>query len=409
MFDMPSITKYGVLLTKRGLLLNLIFSAIFYVSYFVFFVYVPRCFIQSAGDLLMAQASFNVIIAITLIIASFLINRINKLRTVYACLILTSTLSVFLLFFSNIILRIVFISMIAVPFSVGQLAFLAYFWSLTVPEERGRVGGSIGFFSLLLHLIVYTTVATSLDFNSAVLLGMILSLGAFSVILLRPEKAVLTKKKGERGKYSEKRTIILYSVPWILFSLINATFAKNISFQILQQVPSSLYLFLTVLQAGAAIFGMLSGGLVADFFGRRVSLAFSLTLYGISSALAGIAGSFTVLYFVYITNGLSWGILIAMYSFVVWGDLANKENSAKMYAIGFIVFYVAQGIGLLPIGQMLQTPLIVSALVSCLLIFLSNIPIFLAPELLPSEFRERIQLKFHINAIKKIRQSRNQG
>ena len=194
-----------------------------------------------------------------------------------------------------------------------------------------------------------------------------------------------------------------------MFSLINVTLAKSISFHISQQVSSPSYLFLTVLQLVAAFFGALSGGVIADFFGRRASLVFSLTLYGVSSALAGIASSYAVLYFVYIANGLSWGILLAMYSFVVWGDLANKENSAKMYAIGFMIFYVSQVIGLLPFEQMLQTPLFVSALVSCLLIFLSNIPIFLAPELLPSDFREKIKLKLHITAVKKIRRTQNHG
>jgi MFS family permease len=256
---------------------------------------------------------------------------------------------------------------------------------------------------------MYTAVASSLDFNRAVFLGMGLSLGAFSVALLKPRKEVLTKNMDERGKYSEKRTVLLYSIPWLLFSLINVTFAKNISLHISQQVPSSFYVFLIVLQAVAAIFGTLGGGLIADFFGRRVSLAFSLTLYGISSALAGIANSYAVLYFVYVANGLSWGMLLAMYSFVVWGDLSNKKNSAKMYAIGFIIFYVAQGIGLLPIGQMLQMPLFESSLVSCILIFLSNIPIFLAPELLASDFRERIRLKWHMSAVKKIKRSQNQG
>jgi MFS family permease len=132
-------------------------------------------------------------------------------------------------------------------------------------------------------------------------------------------------------------------------------------------------------------------------------------LYGISSALAGISTNFALLYFVYFANGFSWGILLVMYTFVIWGDLSNKENCAKMYAIGFIVFYLTQGIGLLPLGQILQIPLVISSLGSCLLIFLSNIPIFLAPELLPSDFREKMRLKLHMSAVKKMKQSQNQG
>jgi MFS family permease len=278
-----------------------------------------------------------------------------------------------------------------------------------VPEERGRIAGLIGFVSLLFYLIIDIAVAGALDFSGTAMLGIILSLGTLAVILLRPKKAALTAKKDEIENYHEKRTVLLYLIPWILFSLINATLAKNISFHISQQVPSSLYLFLIVLQSIGTIFGALSGGVTADFFGRRVSLAFSLTLYGISSALAGIADNYTLLYFVYFANGLSWGILLVMYIFVIWGDLANKENCAKMYALGFIIFYLTQSIGLLPLELISQIPLVVSSLVSCLLIFLSNIPIFLAPELLSPDFRERIRLKVHMNAVKKIRKSQNQG
>jgi MFS family permease len=229
------------------------------------------------------------------------------------------------------------------------------------------------------------------------------------VIFLRPKKVILTAKREERGNYLEKRMILLYLIPWMFFTLINATLAKNISFHILQQVPYSLYLSLIVLQAIGTIFGALSGGVTADFFGRRVSLAFSLTSYGISSALAGIVNNPSLLYFVYFANGLSWGILLVMYTFVIWGDLSNKENCAKMYALGFTIFYLTQSIGLLPLELILQIPLVVSSLGSCLLIFLSNIPIFLAPELLSSDFRERIKLKLHMSAVKKIKQSRSQG
>jgi len=403
------ISKYGVLLTKRGLVINTILTFVFYTLYFVFSFYIPQQFVEAVDSRIIVQISFNFIVTITLLLTSFFIKRINKLHVIYACSIGISIITSFLFLASSDIFRVICIFAIATCFGIGQLEFLTYFWSLTAPEERGRVAGFSGFIALLFHLIMYSAVAASLNFNSAVFLGMVLSLGALLVIPLKPEKGVLTKKTNERGKYSEKRTVLLYSIPWLLFSLINATFAKNISFQISQQVPSSFYIFLTVLQAGAAIFGMLSGGIIADFFGRRASLAFSLTLYGVSSALAGIASSYAVLYFVYIANGLSWGILLAMYSFVVWGDLANKENSAKMYAIGFMIFYVSQVIGLLPFEQMLQTPLFVSALVSCLLIFLSNIPIFLAPELLPSDFREKIRLKLHITAVKKIRRTQNHG
>jgi hypothetical protein len=401
--------KYGILLTKRGFLVNLIFSFIFFTLYYVVSLYVlPHVVFLSAENLLIVQASFHFIIAIALLFTSFFIHRFNKLRVIYACSIVISIVTVLLFFVSNDIFRLIFIFVVGIFFGIGQLAFFTYFWNLTVSEERGRIGGLIGFVSLPFYFIVGIGVAETLDFLGTVMLSIILSLGPLVVILLRPGKAVLTAKKDERGNYSEKRTVLLYSIPWVLFSLINATLAKNISLNILQQVSSSFYLFLSVLQVMAAVFGALGGGIIADFFGRRLSLAFSLTLYGISSALAGMVNNYTMFYFVYVANGLSWGILLTLYSFVVWGDLANKENCAKMYSIGLITLYLTIGVGLLP-TQISQIPPAVSSLASCLLIFLSNIPIVLAPELLPSDFRERIKLKLHMSAVRKIKQSQNQG
>jgi MFS family permease len=401
--------KFGILMTKRGLILNVILFFILYMLYFVFSVYIPLHFVPSGEFQLIVQALYNFVIVVGIIVTSFFIHKYNKLRVICVCAAAISILAPFLFFVSNDILRLTLIFGVALFSGVWQLAFLTYFWSLTVPEERGRMAGFIVFVSLLLNLVTYTVFEGILDYSMSIVLGIILSLGALMVTLLRPERASLTTKKDEReGNYSEKRTILLYLGPWVLFAFINATLAKNISFHISNQVPSSPYLFLTVLQIIAAIFGALGGGVIADFFGRRGSLAFSLTLYGISSALAGMGGDYALLCFVYVANGLSWGILFVMYSFVIWGDLANKKNFAKVYAVGLITLYLTQGIGFLPLQQILGIPLVVSSLLSCLLIFLSIIPIFLAPELLPAVFREKIRLKMHLRAVKKIsRKSKN--
>ena len=223
-----SVVKYGISLTKHGLLLNLILSFVFYTSYFVFSLYIPRQFITAIDTRLVVQALFNFVVVTTLIVASFFIHRIDKLRAIYAFSLVTSVFAVLLFFVPVDIFRIVCLFVIAIFFSIGQLAFLMYFWNLTV--------------SLLFYLVIYTGVAETLDFPRAVLLGTVLSSGALVIILLRPKKVVLTAKKDELRNYPEKRTILLYIIPWILFCLINATLAKNISFHISQQVPASSYL-----------------------------------------------------------------------------------------------------------------------------------------------------------------------
>ena len=360
----------------------------------------------------MVNASFYFIIAITLFLNSFFIHRFSKTRIIYVCSLATSIVTVLLLFTSSIILRLIIIFVAGAFFSVGQLAFFTYFWSLTASVERGRVAGLAGFFALPFFHFLFL-IAGTFDFSGTVMLSVVLSLGPLTIKLLGPgKKGILTTKKDEKGYHPEKRTILLYAVPWLLFSLINATFARNMSFYVSQHIPSSYYyMVLSVLQLAGSVFGALGGGIIADFFGRRLSLVFSLTLYGIASALVGLVENFEMFGFVYFANGLNWGILLTLYTLVVWGDLANEESCAKRYSIGLVIFYLATGVGILLTHQVSQISLVVSSLVSCLLIFFSNIPLLLAPELLSSDFREKIKLKLYMNVLRKIgrKQSQNQG
>jgi hypothetical protein len=351
-----------------------------------------------------ANAGFNFIIVITLLFSNFFIPKKYKLNNIYGCAIVTSIFTALLLFTSNTFLQLVIILSSGISFSVGQLTCFAYFWRLTTSEERGRWAGLLGFIALPFYYIVDFLIAENLDFFGTVLLCIILSLGPLAVKFLKPEKTLSMARSKERGNYPEKRTVFLYLIPWIIFSLINATLSRNISFYISQQVPFTFYLLLTILQLIAVLFGALSGGIIADFLGRRLSLAIGLTLYGISSALVGLVDNYIALYFVYIANGLNWGILLTLYLLVVWGDLANKENHIRMYSIGLMTFYLITGIGSLFTPQIFQIPLIISSLVSCLLIFLSNIPLILAPELLPTDFRKKIKLKLFMKTLKKTRE-----
>ena len=400
-----SLLKNGILISKSGFLLSLMLFSIFFTSYFVFSSVIPKYIIPSPEYRLTIQASFYFVIAVTLAVSSFIVDRINKLILIYTSPIATILLTVLLFLSPNVVLRITVLFGIGVFLSLGLLGFLAYFWKLTVPEERGRISGFIGFVALPLNFIVAYLVSPSLDFLGAITLSIAINSGILIIVLFHPKTTMMKEKKNEEGNHFEKRTILLYTIPWVVFSLVNGTLAKNASVSISQQMSSSSYLFLLGLQFGGVIFGCIVGGIIADFFGRRLSLAFSLTSYGTSTALVGIFTSINVLSFVYVLNGLSWGILFTLYIFVVWGDLANGNNCAKMYSIGLATYYLTMGIGLL---TQTSLPVVVSSLSTCLLVFLSIMPIVLAPELLSPYFRERMKMRQHMNAAKKIsKQSKN--
>jgi MFS family permease len=242
------------------------------------------------------------------------------------------------------------------------------------------------------------------------MLSVILNSATLAIRLLRPKRETAQSGRRDLERYTEKKTVLLYSIPWLAYSLINATLGKTISLHVSQQFnPASVALLVTMQVVGGSI-GALLGGLIADFIGRRLSLVTGLILYGTSSAISGLAQSYEHFYLSYIGIGLTWGIFLSLYLFVVWGDLANVETRLRMYSIGLIIFYSATGVGSLFGSQLSSIPLTIASIISCLIIFLSNIPLLFAPELLPQDFRERIHLKSYISLVKrKMRHLSNQG
>lgn len=354
------------------------------------------------------QASQYFVFASTLIIGSLFSHRINKTISIFASFAAIAIESFLLVIISSEIIRLAIIFAMTVLFSLILLALFSWFWGITEPQERGRVTGFLGFVILPFFFLTAEAIMVDLDFVSTALLGVLLALSVLIILLIAPKKT-LTRQKSNIENCHGRRTILLYSIPWILFSLVNATLASNVSQSVFVQVSPSFYLFLLAFQLAGVAFGALVGGVVADVFGRRPSLMLSLTLYGISSALVGLFQNNAIFLIAYAANGLSWGILFMLYIFVVWGDLATEKTVGKMYAIGLAIYYSALGVGLLS-PSFSQVPLIVTALASCLFIFLLNVPVILAPELLSSDFSEKMRLKLHMNAVKKIgRKAKNQG
>jgi hypothetical protein len=402
-----SILKNGVQITKSGILISTVLFAAFFTFYFVFCLHLLPKITSPSDNSSFMQAIFSFTISATLLLTSFLRAKLMKMRVIFISAAITAIFTFLLLFISIDFFTLLAVFIVGIFFSISQLSFYVHFWNTTSSEERGRIGGIIGFITLPFYFFISAVAASSLDRSGTIIIATALSLIPIAVILLRPKKSVVLPKKESNNP--EKRTIFLYAIPWILFSIINATLAKNIASNTSNSVDASLVATFVLIQTGGALVGSLVGGALADFFGRRLSLALSITLYGMSIALSGIVQNTVLSYFAFAADGLSWGIILTLYSFVVWGDLSNKNTCAEMYAIGLISFYVAAGVGQFPTA-ISQIPVVASTLIGCTLIFFSNVPIALAPELSSSDFREKIKLKMHIKAAKKAAEKlENQG
>jgi len=395
-----SIFLTGIRLNKRGLMVAAIPCFPFLAWYYIFSNEVLKFIVDmSTKTFLIYNMSFNFLVSFTLILSSSLIRRIDKPSVIYAWSILSSIGMIFIVLAPTDTFKLAVYFLLGAVFGVGLLAFFTYFWDLTVPQERGRVAGLIGFVFLPILPLV-SALARNLDFFGTAVLCIILNLWTLVIKPLNPEKTTLliTKKASEESN-PEKRIVLLYSIPWMVSSLINATLAKVISIHISQYLLSQM--LFGVLQVIGGGLGAIIGGVIADFFGRRPSLTFGLTLFGISSAISGLANRYEVFYLIGIGTGLTWGILSVLYLFVILGDLADVETCARRYSIGLATFYLTSGLGAFLSPLLLEIPLSVASSISSLLIFLSNIPLILAPETLPLDFREKIRLKFYIYLVKR--------
>lgn len=383
----------------RRLILNISFFASFFTFYYAFSILAIPQAVASSSEVTTIQAGFSLVIAVSLLLACLLIKSFQLKLILVSSLI--TTIALLFLFLNNYLVSIVSIVIIGIFFAIGQLTSFVYFWRSTEAEQRGRTGGKVGSVSLVFYLMVIYAIAINVGFSTIILLCLVINfISPAAILILKPGRQTLASNVQEQY-YPERRVIVLYAVPWVLFSLLNATLARNISVNTETLFTPLFQLSLAILQTVAALIGALFGGLLADYIGRRPTLAISMTLYGVSMLLQAIFVSDAIFAFKYIAEGLSWGIFLTLYSFIVWGDLSNAKNVAKLYTVGLIVFYATAAVGQLP-SLLSELPLVMSALISSAVIFLSNLPIVLAPELQPSAIQEKLRLKRYIRTVKKV-------
>jgi MFS family permease len=392
----------GVQLKKRGLVAALVPIFPLFAWHYVFSYLILRFIMgESTETLLTCYASFNLLISFGAISGSFLIHKMKKESVVSVWAVLSSAGTILITLAPTVMSSLAIYLLLGFLFGIALLAFFTFFWDMTASKERGRVSGLVGFISLPIFPLVYS-LAKNLDLFATSTLCIIFNLTTLGIVPLGSKKiTTLRGKKASRGYTPEKRTILFYLIPWVIFSVINATLGRVISFHVSQSLSPSSVTLLVSMQAIGGGLGAIIGGLVADFFGRRISLASGLTLYGISSAISGLAGSYELFCLSHLGIGITWGIFSTLYLFVIWGDLATVETCPRRYSVGLAIYYSATAVGSLLGSGLYQIPLLVASMVSCLLIFLSNIPILLAPELLPSDFREEIGHKLYISLVKK--------
>jgi len=391
---MREMLKFGVRLDKRNFMGLLIPFLTISGWYYIFSFYVLLVYLVQFGSWVFLL--FNLCVVSSFLVGCF-IDKFSGLFSIYVWALVSPVITIPLIFLSNPFLIGALVFVAGSLYGICTLSFFKYFGEQTEILERGRIGGFIGFIFLI--FLPFLLISGSLGLVNSVIVCVILNVSALLLKTLNPERRA--KPKTILRKHSNsKRTFLLYIFPWLIFSVVNGMLGKIVAFWVMNLFPM-VFLQMSIFQYFMSAVGALIGGIVVDWIGRKTGLITGLTLYGISTALSGIAlltNSYFLAFVSFIISGVSWGIFLVLYFFVVGQDLADSGNGR--YYSGIIIFYLSLSFGY-AMPQITVSPEII-AFLSSVLIFLSNIFVVPAEELLPSHVVYERGITYYLYRLKKL-------
>jgi MFS family permease len=383
-----------VRVTKRA------YTALFIVYFALsntYYLVNPFFFSLVGNDVFKANAMFVVLdigIALSLVFGGFLLKdvSITKIISLWSATSIFLTLLLQIINDYNLQLFLIFIYGIVLGLSI--LLFNIYFRGETRIEERGRVGGTIVFLSLILGSVLSLFL---LEQRNSLFLLLFLSIGVTIIHRLKPKKEFVTKYA---TSYDDNKNFLLYFIPWIIFCINNNVFSTHRGQQLTQMFPDIYQLAGIVNFIGGSI-GALFGGFLSDRLGRKPVLIYGLTSFGITSILVGLIGTTEGFLLLYLINGFSWGIFLVLYYMFLWGEFDNTKLQILYYSAGLSTYHFSRALGVLVTPYLSHISIYTATLASAMMIFLSIIPLFYTRETLSLQYKIEIgDLKKYITRIK---------
>jgi MFS family permease len=291
-------------------------------------------------------------------------------------------------------------SVIGAYFGLGFPVLMGYYAAKTENENRARISGLTilfnGAFFLVISLIAQDAVSTAIALTIWKLGGLIV------IVLLKPTEAAINKKeKVSYQKILKTSSIMLYFVPWLMFSLVN-----NFAFPILyNNIPTADVNLASMVESVLAGIFAVFFGFFADSIGRKRLLLFGFALLGLGYATLGIFPKNPAGWWFYTcADGVAWGGFTTLFLLTLWGDLADKRDSEKFYVIGFLPYLISNFLQV-SIGQYVAGPvtdLVYVFSFASFFLFAAVLPLYLAPETLPEKAMKDRNLKSYLDKAQKL-------
>ena len=263
-------------------------------------------------------------------------------------------------------------------------------------EERGRIA-CFAFIPIL-----FATFLVRLAFTSLEMILLAMAVWRLLYIPIFRFVGLPTTWRAEEPRRVFPMTVTLsYLSSWFMFGAID----RYSLLAITHTHGLNILNFMRTLSLCAGVVGALIGGFIVDLLGRRPSSLLGFVGLGIAYTLLSINPHGIGHLIVYsVLDGLTWGLLTLTYTFVVWGDLSPKRPvMERYYALGFAA-YLLSSIPVDLLGEVLvEIPLNMAFSVSAFFLFLAVLPLWSAPETVPSEVFEHRRLRAYIRKAKRMK------
>jgi MFS family permease len=349
------------------------------------------------------QSAYYGGIVISSIVGSILSKKINRLKLIYAWIVIGIITSMAPLLFSSFtwIDCLTISILLGTSFGLGIPSCLSYFADITKVENRGRISGIVLLTANIAAPILYDTlVGFDLTTYSIIFAGW-RSLGLI-VFFLHPNKKNSDPKiklsDSFRGIIKDK-TFSFYLLAWIMFCLVDRIVGPIV-------IASFGDFSDTIMRISpiAASITMLIAGTMADWIGRKRIVLYGFISLGIAYAIIGIMQKeLLVNYFFAIVNGITGGLLFVSFILILWGDIAQSGSKEIYYTMGVIPLFLTRIIGL-PLNGYIKIQEASSFSLAAFFLFLAVLPLLYAPETLPEKKMELRRLREFAEDAKKAKE-----
>lgn len=297
---------------------------------------------------------------------------------------------------------VIFSVIAGINFGFGIPTSLNYFASTTVSNNRGKIGGTI-FFLTGLGAFLLSAIGTEGSITVSIVLTSWRAFGFLALLFAKPSQQEIIKQP--QISYREiisNRVFLLYFIPWIIFVFIN-----SMSFPINTEVFKNVDItFSTNVEFVLAGISAIIFGFFADSKGRKRLAVAGFAMLGLGYAILGFTAPNTTGWWLYtFIDGITWGIFITIFVFILWGDIGEGRDSARIYAIG-IMPYLLSSLIRLSIGSYFGMYVrdqgfgTIFSFFSFFL-FIAVLPLVLAPETMSEQTLRTNDLKNYVEKAKK--------